>query len=47
MKRSVYYFLGKDDKIFAGDIAIDIDCCANGACGTPTLFEGLDTDTQD
>ena len=35
--------LGKDDQIFAGDIEIDLDC-SNGACGTPTLFEGLDTD---
>ncbi len=36
--------LGKDDMVFAGDIDIDLDCCASGACGTPTLFEGLDTD---
>ena len=35
--------LGKDDRIFAGDIEVDLDC-SNGACGTPTLFEGLDTD---
>ncbi|MBS7359745.1 MAG: formate C-acetyltransferase [Oscillospiraceae bacterium] len=35
--------LGKDDKIFTGDIDIDFDC-SNGACGTPTLFEGLDAD---
>ncbi len=34
--------LGKDDKIFAGDIEIDLDC-SNGACSSPTLFEGLDT----
>ncbi len=33
--------LGKDDRIFAGDIEVDLDC-SNGACGTPTLFEGLD-----
>ncbi len=33
--------LGKDDRIFAGDLSIDLDC-ASGACGTPTLFEGLD-----
>ena len=38
--------LGKDDQIFAGDIAIDIDCCASGACSSPTLFEGLDTDAE-
>ncbi len=35
--------LGKDDMIFAGDIAIDLDC-VNGACASPTLFEGLDAE---
>ena len=35
--------LGKDDRIFAGDIEVDLDC-SNGACATPTLFEGLDAD---
>ena len=35
--------LGKDDMIFAGDIEVDLDC-VGGACSTPTLFEGLDTD---
>ena len=35
--------LGKDDQIFAGDIEVDFDC-SNGACATPTLFEGLDND---
>ncbi len=35
--------LGKDDIIFAGDIEIDLDC-SDGACCSPTLFEGLDTD---
>ncbi len=35
--------LGKDIQIFAGDIEIDFDC-SNGACGTPTLFEGLDAE---
>ncbi len=35
--------LGKDDRIFVGDISIDLDC-ENGACGTPTLFEGLDAE---
>ncbi len=35
--------LGKDDRIFAGDIEVDFDC-ANGACMSPTLFEGLDTE---
>jgi formate C-acetyltransferase len=34
--------LGKDDAVFVGDLSVDLDCCANGACGTPTLFEGLD-----
>ena len=34
--------LGKDDKIFMGDLAIDLDCptCAD----IPNLFEGLDTE---
>ena len=35
--------LGKDDRIFVGDIEIDLNC-SNGACSSPTLFEGLDTD---
>ena len=35
--------LGKDDQVFAGDIDVDFDC-SNGACGTPTLFEGLDAE---
>ena len=34
--------LGKDDAVFVGDLAVDLGCCANGACSTPTLFEGLD-----
>ena len=37
--------LGKDDRIFAGDIDVDLDC-SNGACATPTLFEGLDSDVE-
>ena len=37
--------LGKDDRIFVGDISVDLDC-SNGACSTPTLFEALDTDEQ-
>ena len=37
--------LGKDDKIFAGDIEIDLDC-STGACVSPTLFEGLDADEE-
>lgn len=45
--------LGKDDRIFAGDIEIDADfeldgcCCGAGACSAPTLFEGLDTQEDD
>jgi formate C-acetyltransferase len=35
--------LGKDDRIFAGDIDVELDC-STGACSTPTLFEGLDAD---
>ena len=35
--------LGKDDKIFSGDIEVELDC-STGACSTPTLFEGLDAD---
>ncbi len=38
--------LGKDDRIFAGDIDVDLDCCANGACVSPTLFEGLEDNAQ-
>ena len=37
--------LGKDDKIFAGDIEVDLDCSV-GACSTPTLFDGLDADIE-
>ena len=35
--------LGKDNQVFMGDIEVDFDC-SNGACGTPTLFEGLDAE---
>ena len=36
--------LGKDDRIFVGDLAIDLDC-SSGACGDiPNLFEGLDAE---
>ena len=39
--------LGKDDQIFAGDIDIDVSFdCSNGACASPTLFEGLDSDEE-
>jgi formate C-acetyltransferase len=34
--------LGKEDRIFAGDIDVDLDC--GGACFSPTLFEGMDQD---
>ena len=37
--------LGKDDQIFAGDIEVELDC-PNGACFSPTLFEGLDGDKE-
>ncbi len=35
--------LGKDDRIFAGDLEVELDC-VNGACLSPTLFEGLDNE---
>ena len=35
--------LGKEDDIFVGEIEVDLDC-GNGACNSPTLFEGLDYD---
>ena len=35
--------LGKEDRIFVGDIDVDIDC-GLGGCNAPTLFEGLDAD---
>lgn len=35
--------LGKDDQVFAGDIEVELDC-TNGACASPTLFEGLDAE---
>ena len=33
--------LGKDDRIFVGDIDVDLDC-VGGACDGVTLFEGMD-----
>ncbi len=36
--------LGNDDKIFMGDIEVELDSCPSGACMGPTLFEGLDGD---
>ncbi len=41
--------LGKDDRIFAGDIEVDLGIdfdCSTGGCAAPTLFEGLDTDQE-
>ncbi len=35
--------LGKDDRIFTGDIDVDL-ACEGGACFSPTLFEGLDSE---
>ncbi|MBR6530026.1 MAG: formate C-acetyltransferase [Clostridia bacterium] len=35
--------LGKEDQLFMGEISVDMDCPA-GACVSPTLFEGLDSD---
>ncbi len=35
--------LGKEDRIFMSDLDIDLEC-VNGACISPTLFEGLDVD---
>jgi formate C-acetyltransferase len=32
--------LGKEDRVFAGDIDVDLGC--GGACFSPTLFEGID-----
>ncbi len=34
--------LGKEDKVFMGDL--DVDLCCNGACATPTLFDGLENE---
>ncbi len=33
--------LGKEDQVFMGELDVDLNC---GACCSPTLFEGLDTD---
>ena len=34
------------EEVFAGDIDIELDC-SNGACMSPTLFEGLDAENID
>ena len=33
--------LGKDERIFAGDLAVELDCCSDGACQIPMDFENL------
>ncbi|MBQ8174935.1 MAG: formate C-acetyltransferase [Clostridia bacterium] len=30
--------LGKDERIFAGDLAVELDCCPDGACQIPMNF---------
>ena len=35
--------LGKDSSIFVGDLTVELNC-PTGACSSPTLFEGLDTE---
>ena len=37
--------LGKEDRIFAGDLDVDLDC-VNGACMTPHLFDDMDFDDE-
>ncbi len=34
--------LGKDDKLFVGDISVDLEGYECASCDSPTLFEGLD-----
>lgn len=31
--------LGKDERIFAGDLAVELNCCDGGACQIPMSFE--------
>ena len=38
--------LGKDDQIFMSDLDVDLGC-VDGACMSPTLFEGLDIEEND
>ena len=33
--------LGKDERIFAGDLAVELDSCSDGACQIPMDFENL------
>ena len=33
--------LGKDERIFAGDLAVDLDCCFDDGCQIPMDFENL------
>ena len=37
--------LGKEDRIFAGDISVDLECCGE-SCLSPTLFESLDNEEE-
>ncbi len=37
--------LGKDDKVFAGDLDLQLDCL-DSACRIPNLEEGLDIDLK-
>ena len=34
--------LGKDDRIFVGDLAVDLDCTTGACADIPNLLEGLD-----
>ena len=36
--------LGKDDRIFMGDLAIDLDCVGGACADIPNLLEGLDAE---
>ncbi len=37
--------LGKEDRIFAGDIAVELECCGE-SCLSPTLFESIDNEEE-
>ena len=37
--------LGKDDRVFAGDLDLQLDC-TDSACRIPNLEEGLDIDLK-
>ena len=36
--------LGKEDRIFVGDLAIDLDCTTGACADIPNLMQGLDTE---